>query len=124
MLLTVCDRDDSKSTSGRPKSCIETAATGANQLQSSSGSWRICYPQVSIAPISLRRNSPAYNPRVSVDAAKAAEAVVETWHHLASAVPGGWARSNGAGVAAVTRVAVPTLNGVWVQKIDAAAEDV
>jgi ribosomal protein S18 acetylase RimI-like enzyme len=68
--------------------------------------------------------SPAYNPRVSIDAATAAGALVETWHYLASAVPGGWARSNGAGVAAVTRVAVPTLNGVWVQKVDADANDI
>jgi ribosomal protein S18 acetylase RimI-like enzyme len=43
---------------------------------------------------------------------------------MASAVPGGWARRNGAGVAAVTRVAAPTLNGVWVQKVDADAKDI
>jgi hypothetical protein len=69
-------------------------------------------------------HSPAYNPRVSVDAAKAAGALVETWHYLASAVPGGWARSSTAGVAAVTGVAVPTLNGVWVEKVDADADDI
>jgi ribosomal protein S18 acetylase RimI-like enzyme len=61
---------------------------------------------------------------VSVDAATAAGALVETWHYIASAVPGGWASRNGAGVAAVTRVAAPTLNGVWVQKVDADAEDI
>jgi N-acetylglutamate synthase len=72
----------------------------------------------------LRGISAAYNPRVSVDAAVAAGALAETWRYLASAVPGGWARDNGAGVAAVTRVAVPTLNGVWVQKVDADAEDI
>jgi N-acetylglutamate synthase len=54
----------------------------------------------------------------------AAGALVETWRYLASAVPGGWAHGNGAGVAAVTRVAVPTLNGVWVQKVDVGAEDI
>jgi ribosomal protein S18 acetylase RimI-like enzyme len=78
---------------------------------------------VSVPPISPPK-FPAYNPRVPIDAATAAGALVETWRYLASAVPGGWARSNGAGVAAVTRVAVPTLNGVWVQKVDADAEDI
>jgi ribosomal protein S18 acetylase RimI-like enzyme len=72
----------------------------------------------------LGRFSVAYNPRVPIDAAVAAEALVETWQYLASAVPGGWARDNGAGVAAVTGVAAPTLNGVWVQKVDADAEDI
>ena len=72
----------------------------------------------------LRQISPTYNPRVSIDAAMAAGALVETWHYVASVVPGGWTRSNGAGVAAVTGVAVPTLNGVWVQKVDADAGDI
>jgi N-acetylglutamate synthase len=66
----------------------------------------------------------AYNPRVPIDAATAAGALVETWHYLASAVPGGWARGNRAGVAAVTRTALPTLNGVWVQQVDADADDI
>jgi ribosomal protein S18 acetylase RimI-like enzyme len=69
-------------------------------------------------------SGPGYNPRVSIDADTAAAALVETWHRLVSAVPGGWARNNGAGVAAVTRVAVPTLNGVWVHKVDADADDI
>jgi N-acetylglutamate synthase len=71
-----------------------------------------------------RRISAAYNPRVSIDAAVAAGALVETWRYLASSVPGGWAHANDAGVAAVTGVAVPTLNGVWVQKVEADAEDI
>jgi N-acetylglutamate synthase len=79
---------------------------------------------VSVAPIIPPQISPAYNPRVSIDAAAAAGALVKTWHYLASVVPGGWARSNGAGVAAVTGVALPTLNGVWVQKVDADADDI
>jgi N-acetylglutamate synthase len=61
---------------------------------------------------------------VSINAAVAAGALVDTWQHLASAVPGGWARRNGAGVAAVTRVAAPTLNGVWVEKVDADPDDI
>ena len=61
---------------------------------------------------------------MSIDADTAAGALVETWHRLASAVPGGWARNNAAGVAAVTGVSVPTLNGVWVHKVDADAEDI
>jgi len=61
---------------------------------------------------------------VSIDAAVAARALAETWHYLASGVPGGWARDNDAGVAAVTGVALPTLNGVWVQMINADTEDI
>ena len=59
-----------------------------------------------------------------IGAAVAAGALIDTWHYLASAVPGGWARRTGAGVAAVTGVALPTLNGVWVQNVDADADDV
>ena len=59
-----------------------------------------------------------------ISAAVAAGALLDTWHYLASAVPGGWARRNGAGVAAVTGVALPTLNGVWVERIDADPEGV
>jgi ribosomal protein S18 acetylase RimI-like enzyme len=70
------------------------------------------------------RVGPGYNPRVSIDADTAAAALVETWHRLASAVPGGWATHNGAGVAAVTGVAVPTLNGVWVHNVDADTDDI
>jgi ribosomal protein S18 acetylase RimI-like enzyme len=66
----------------------------------------------------------AYNPRVPIDAAVAAEAFVETWRYLVSAVPGGWTRAKGAGVAGVTGVAVAGLNVVWVQKVDAHVEDI
>jgi N-acetylglutamate synthase len=61
---------------------------------------------------------------MAVDAAVAARALVETWQHVASSVPGGWTRANGAGLAGVTGVAVPTLNGVWVDKVDADIEEV
>jgi N-acetylglutamate synthase len=61
---------------------------------------------------------------VSIDAAVAAGALTEMWRYLASGVPGGWARNNDAGVAMVTGVAAPTLNGVWVQRVDAEAEDI
>lgn len=65
-----------------------------------------------------------YNPRVSVDAAVAARAFVESWLHLASSNPGGWIRAKGAGLAGVTGVAVASLNGVWVQTNDADLEDI
>ncbi len=46
----------------------------------------------------------------------AAAALLDSWHGLAAAAPGGWSRTEGAGavVAASTGVPVPTLNGVWV----------
>jgi N-acetylglutamate synthase len=50
--------------------------------------------------------------------------VVESWLYLASSVPGGWTRAKGAGLAGVTGVAVPSLNGVWVQTLDADLEDI
>ncbi len=81
-------------------------------------------------PTPLPRNRPwtdlpaAYNLRVSVDAAVAAEALVETFRHFVSAVPGSWVRGTNVGVAGVTGVAMPTLNGVWVQQVDAEVEDI
>ena len=61
---------------------------------------------------------------MSVEADLAAGALVETLVHLVSAIPGGWTRAKGGGLAAVTGVPVPTLNGVWVERVDADAEDV
>jgi ribosomal protein S18 acetylase RimI-like enzyme len=61
---------------------------------------------------------------VSVDAAVAGEALVETFRHFVSAVPGSWVRGTNVGVAGVTGVAIPTLNGVWVQQVDAEVEDI
>lgn len=81
-------------------------------------------------PTPLPRNRPwtdfpaAYNLRVSVDAGVAAEALVETFRHFVSAVPGSWVRGTNVGVAGVTGVAMPTLNGVWVQQVDAEVEDI
>jgi GNAT superfamily N-acetyltransferase len=44
----------------------------------------------------------------------AASALVETWQQLVASVPSGWAIVEPFGLAAVTGVAFPTLNGVWV----------
>jgi len=49
---------------------------------------------------------------------------VEAWGQFATSVPGGWTRTNRAGLGAVTGVAIPTLNGVWVRTEDADVEDV
>lgn len=54
---------------------------------------------------------------VPVDSAVAA-AVLETWGRLVSVLQGGWARAKGGGLAAVTAVPAPTLNGVWVDGLD------
>jgi hypothetical protein len=43
---------------------------------------------------------------------------------LPRVVPGGWTRTKGAGLAAVTGVAVASLNGVWVQTADADLGDI
>ncbi len=45
----------------------------------------------------------------------AAEALTRTWQLLLQALPGGWTRRGGGAIAAVTGVAQPTLNGVWVE---------
>lgn len=49
-----------------------------------------------------------------VDLDVASAALIETWERLVSVVPGGWTRSADGVIAAVTGVALPTLNGVWV----------
>ena len=40
--------------------------------------------------------------------------MLEVWAHLLTSVPEGWTRSAPGSLAAVTGVAIPTLNGVWV----------
>jgi ribosomal protein S18 acetylase RimI-like enzyme len=56
-----------------------------------------------------------------IDSAVAAQAVLETWWHLVPALDGGWARARSGGLAGVTGVPAPTLNGVWVDAVDAEA---
>ena len=46
-----------------------------------------------------------------IDSDLAAGALVDTWGHLVSAIQGGWTRAKGGGLAAVTGVALPTVNG-------------
>jgi ribosomal protein S18 acetylase RimI-like enzyme len=57
-----------------------------------------------------------------VDADGASRALTETWERLVSVLPGGWTASASGAVAAVTGVALPTLNGVWVGSADTAAD--
>lgn len=59
-----------------------------------------------------------------IDSDRAAGALVETWQLLGSAIPGAWTRAKGGGLAAVSGVAFPTLNGVWVERADADAKDI
>lgn len=59
-----------------------------------------------------------------VDSDIAAAALIDTWKYLGSVDQFGWTRANGGGLAAVTGVPLPTLNGVWVERVDADAEDV
>ena len=61
---------------------------------------------------------------MSIESDRAARALVETWAYLVTAIPEGWIRTRDGGLAAVTGVAVPTLNGVWVERADADAMDV
>lgn len=61
---------------------------------------------------------------MAVDSSIAADALLATWRFFAAAIPGGWARANRAGVAGYTGVAVPTLNGAWIDQVDAGAKDV
>jgi ribosomal protein S18 acetylase RimI-like enzyme len=58
----------------------------------------------------------------AVSAEAAAAALVESWGHLGAAVSDGWTRAERGAVAAVTGVALPTLNGVWVTVADAQSE--
>lgn len=58
------------------------------------------------------------------DAAAVARALLDSWMTLAGVVPGGWARRGGDALAAVTGVAVPSLNGVFVGGADPGASDV
>jgi hypothetical protein len=61
---------------------------------------------------------------VPIEAGMAADALVETLDYLTSAIQGGWAHSRGGAIAVVTGVPVPTLNGVFAQRVDADAQDV
>jgi GNAT superfamily N-acetyltransferase len=54
-----------------------------------------------------------------IDADVAAAALIDAWEHLVAEVPDGWSRHDSGVLAAVTGVEVPTLNGVWVGRVDA-----
>jgi hypothetical protein len=56
---------------------------------------------------------------VTVEPAKAAAALAESWRFLCASISGGWTSSAPGATAGVTGVANPTLNGVLVQSADA-----
>jgi ribosomal protein S18 acetylase RimI-like enzyme len=59
---------------------------------------------------------------MDVDAAAVSLALADTWDHLIAAIPDGWTERAPGLIGAVTRVAVPTLNGIWSYGLDADAE--
>lgn len=59
---------------------------------------------------------------MGVDAATVSVALADVWEHLIAAVPTGWTERAPGLIGGVTRVAVPTLNGVWSYGLDAEAE--
>lgn len=59
---------------------------------------------------------------VAVDANAAADMLIQTWRHLVTGIPDGWSRYDGKSLGAVTRVAVPALNGVWSGGVEADVE--
>jgi len=64
------------------------------------------------------QSGPGYRAGVAIDADTAASALAGTWQHLLRAVPGGWGVRDGGAVAMVTGVRLPTLNGVWAERVD------
>ncbi len=61
---------------------------------------------------------------MSIDADVAASALIDAWRHLVAEVPDGWSRHDGGILAAVTGVQVPSLNGVWVGRVDAGSDTI
>jgi GNAT superfamily N-acetyltransferase len=59
-----------------------------------------------------------YRAVVSTQADAAATALVQTWQHLLPAFPQGWAVRDGGAVAGVSGAPVPTLNGVWAERVN------
>jgi len=59
-----------------------------------------------------------YGAEMAVDADTAASALAGTWQHLLPAVPGGWVLRDGGVLGGVSGVPVPTLNGVWAERLD------
>jgi GNAT superfamily N-acetyltransferase len=61
---------------------------------------------------------------VFVESAIAGQALLETWRHLVPALEGGWVRRGVGMLGGVTGVPAPTLNGVWVDGVEADAGEV
>jgi ribosomal protein S18 acetylase RimI-like enzyme len=51
-----------------------------------------------------------------------ATALPRVWAHLASSIPGGWSRREGAALAVVTGAHLASLNGVWCERTDVPPE--
>jgi hypothetical protein len=54
---------------------------------------------------------------VAIDADMAASALAATWQHLLAAFPDGWVLREGGAVGGVSGVPLPTLNGVWAERV-------
>lgn len=61
---------------------------------------------------------------MTIDADMASHALLDTWRHLFAFLPDGWTQSESGAFAAVSGVALPTLNGVWVGDVGIAADSV
>jgi N-acetylglutamate synthase len=55
---------------------------------------------------------------MAADADMAADALAQTWQHLARALPGAWVLQEGGAIAWVSGVGLPALNGVWAERTD------
>ena len=64
------------------------------------------------------------SPGMTIDADMASQALLDTWRHLFAFLPNGWTKNESGALAAVSGVALPTLNGVWVGDVGIAADTV
>lgn len=56
---------------------------------------------------------------MSTNADTVAAALIAVWQHLVAAIPDGWTSGGTGALAAVTGIEFPTLNGVWIESVNA-----